>query len=144
MLSKEANVSLQGLEFWCSISEIELNLASGVYDPECILPISMRSAEKALPKLVSALMLVLAQWQFKRNNLDDFDDWSPFKGALACLTLLSKCCSNTIDFYVLPEVKSRITVKCIKICNQSFIKNVDVAIRPTNGSDALQRCGLLM
>ncbi len=89
-------------------------MASGVYDPAYVVPQSKRHAEKALPKLIPKLMWVLANWQIEKNDLEDLDDWSPFKGTVACLTLLSKCCSNTID-YVLPEVNSRIQVKLLQI-----------------------------
>lgn len=98
------------MEFWCSIAEIELNLASGVYDPACALPVSRRYAEKALPKLVPLLVTVLANWPGEPNDIDDLDDWTPVKGAVACLVLLSQCCSDKIDFYILP-VQSCLEVK---------------------------------
>lgn len=103
------------MEFWCSVAEIELNLASGVYDPACVLPVSHRYAEKALPTLVPLLVTVLANWQEESDDLDDLDDWTPVKGAVACLTILSQCCPDKIDLYVLPEVQPRIKVKFIKM-----------------------------
>ncbi len=50
MASTDSDVALQGMEFWCSVAEIEFNLASGAYDPALVVPSSFY-AEKALPKV---------------------------------------------------------------------------------------------
>jgi hypothetical protein len=39
------------MEFWCSVAEIEFNLASGAYDPAHDVVPSSCYAEKALPKV---------------------------------------------------------------------------------------------
>ncbi|XP_059353376.1 importin subunit beta-like isoform X2 [Daphnia carinata] len=108
IVSTDSNVSLQGIEFWSSVAEIELNLASGVYDPTFVVPESHQYTEKALPKLVPILMEALVAWQDLPNDMDDLEDWSPFKGAFSCLTYLAQCCTNTIDLYIMPEVNNRI------------------------------------
>lgn len=102
------------MEFWCSIAEIELDLASGVYDSNSVLPVSRRYAEVALSTLVPLLMNVVTDWQDEPDDFGDLDDWTPVKGAIACLTLLSKCCTDKIERFILPEVKTRIKVIVIK------------------------------
>jgi hypothetical protein len=64
-------------------------------------------------QLVPLLMRVLTFWQNGPNDIDDFEDWTPFKGACVCLSLLAQCCSNTID-KITPEVRNRIKVNKIK------------------------------
>ncbi|KAI9564565.1 hypothetical protein GHT06_008304 [Daphnia sinensis] len=108
IVSSDANVSLQGIEFWSSIAEIELNLASGVYDPTFAVPESRQYTKKALPKLVPILMEALVTWQDLPNDIDDLEDWTPFKGAFSCLMLLAQCCPHTIDLYIIPEVNNRV------------------------------------
>lgn len=50
-MSSDSNIAMQGIEFWSSVAEIELNLASGVYDPTFAVPKSCQYTEKALPKV---------------------------------------------------------------------------------------------
>lgn len=99
------------MEFWCSVAEIERDLANNVYDPAYAVPDSCKYTDKALPALVPLLVTVMAKWQDDPDSLDDLDEWTPVKGAVACLSLLSECCPKMIDSYVLPEVHSRIEVR---------------------------------
>lgn len=108
--SKESTIALQGMEFWCTIAEIEYNLASGVYDPVYEVPSSFHFTEKALDKLVPALLAALVDWQEDPNDLEDLEDWTPVKGAAACFTLLSQCCPDTTIHFALPEIETRIKV----------------------------------
>lgn len=98
------------MEFWCSIAEVERDLANGVYDPSYDVPDSRDFSNQVLPNLVPLLVTVLEKWQEDTGSLDDLDEWTPVKGAVACLSLLSECCSDVIDVYLLPEVKSRLKV----------------------------------
>lgn len=61
-------------------------------------------------QLVALLMSALVGWQDDPNDIDDFDDWTPFKGACSCLMLLAQCCSNTVAAYVTPKIINYITV----------------------------------
>jgi hypothetical protein len=55
MASTDSDIALQGMEFWCSVAEIEFNLASGVYDPAHDVVPSSCYAEKALPNKVGMI-----------------------------------------------------------------------------------------
>lgn len=104
--SSNANISLQGMEFWCSVAEIETDLACSTAG---VIP-SSHYVEKVFPKLLPLLLSTMVSWLNEPDDLYDLDDWTPEKGAVACLTLLSECCPNMIHEFILPEVFSRITV----------------------------------
>lgn len=53
-------------------------------------------------------------WQDLSNDIDDLEDWTPFKGAFSCLMFLAQCCPNIIDLYIIPEVSNRIKVEYIR------------------------------
>jgi hypothetical protein len=132
MKSKTGPIALQGIEFWCTISgnaciiivnifmlffffffflEIEHDLVSGRYDPGEIIPVVRNFAKSNLSKLLPALFTVVVSWQqANSDDLEDFDDWTPYKAAVLCLTLLSKCCSDSIDGYVLPLITPNLKV----------------------------------
>ncbi|EEB16196.1 importin beta, putative [Pediculus humanus corporis] len=102
MKSDVDDIALQGIEFWSSVSDEEINLA--VEETEAVengLPPQRTSrfyAKGALQFLVPVLMTKLTK------QMDDEDDWNPSKAAGVCLMLLSNCCENDIVQYVLPFV----------------------------------------
>ena len=75
-----------------------------------IAPVLRYFVKKNLSKLLPALFTVLAVWQDNSDDLEDFDDWTPYKASVLCLTMLSKCCSDSIDSYVLPLIVPKLQV----------------------------------
>ena len=145
MHSKICAIAQQGLEFWCTISgnsyclavflsynhpsilihfsEIEYDLASGKYDPSDIIPVIRHFSKTNLPKLLPALFNVVVWWQLSSSDdIEDFDDWSPYKAAILCITFLSKSCSDSIHSYILPLITPKLKVcKCYDFC-ANFLK----------------------
>lgn len=108
MKSETDEVALQGIEFWSTVSdeEVDLSMEEGeVLDGGRPLPkVSRHYAKGALEYLVPVLMRKLT----KQEEFDGEDDWNPSKAAGVCLMLLASCCEDSIVPFVLPFVKDNI------------------------------------
>ena len=80
-----------------------------------IVPVSCCYAKKNLAKLLPALLTVLAAWQEDSDDLEDLDDWTPYKAAALCLTALSNCCPDSIDGFVLPLIIPKLQVGLLNL-----------------------------
>lgn len=107
MKSNEDEVALQGIEFWSSVCDEEVDLQIEAAEaseygrpPESV---SRFYAKGALQFIVPLLMQTLT----KQEEFDDEDDWNPCKAAGVCLMLLATCCEDDIVAHVLPFVKVR-------------------------------------
>lgn len=108
MKSTIDQVALQGIEFWSTVCDEEVDLAIEAAEaaeqgrpPERT---SRHYAKGALQYLVSILTQTLA----KQEEFDDDDEWNPCKAAGVCLMLLASCCEDDIVPHVLPFVTERI------------------------------------
>ena len=108
MKSEEDEVALQGIEFWSTVCDEEVDLQLEAAEaaeygrpPESV---SRFYAKGALQFIVPILMQTLT----KQEEFDDEDDWNPCKAAGVCLMLLATCCEDDIVAHVLPFVKDNI------------------------------------
>lgn len=108
MKSDVDEVALQGIEFWSTVCDEEVDLAiDAVESAEKGLPPAVCSkhyAKGALQYLVPILVEVLP----KLEENDDEDEWNPAKAAGVCLMLLAQCCEDDIVPHILPFVKLHI------------------------------------
>lgn len=108
MKSETDEISLQGIEFWSTVCDEEVDLAIELSEAaEAGRPPERTSrfyAKGALQYLVPLLLITLA----KQEEYDDDDEWNPCKAAGVCLMLMATCCEDDIINYVLPFVKDNI------------------------------------
>lgn len=101
-------VALQGIEFWSTVCDEEIDLA--IDTAECFEkgvppPVSsMFYAKGALQFIAPILMEILAH---QDESMDD-DEWNPSKAAGVCLMLLAQCCEDAVVNLVIPFVKENI------------------------------------
>ncbi|XP_025092780.1 importin subunit beta-1-like isoform X1 [Pomacea canaliculata] len=105
-------IALQGIEFWSTVCDEEVDLAIELSEfdvqaaeqgrpPERT---SMFYAKGALQYLVPLLLGTLT----KQEEYDDDDEWNPCKAAGVCLMLMATCCEDDVVPFVLPFVKDNI------------------------------------
>jgi len=108
MKSDEDDVVLQGVEFWSSVCDEEIDLAIEAQEAEesgtTPLTFSRFYAKGALQYLAPLLLEILT----KQEEHDDEEDWTPHKAAGVCLMLLASCCANDIIPHVLPFIEGNI------------------------------------
>ena len=118
MKAPDDEVALQGIEFWSSVCDEEVDLQIEAQEaqeqgrpPEHV---SRFYAKGALQFIVPLLM----QTMTKQEEFDDEDDWNPCKAAGVCLMLLATCCEDDIVAHVLPFVK---VSPCMPDCCLLFV-----------------------
>ncbi|XP_066915585.1 importin subunit beta-1-like [Clytia hemisphaerica] len=108
MKSDDEDVVLQGVEFWSSVCDEEIDLAIEAADAtemsQEIKSFSQYYAKNALQHIVPIVVDILT----RQEEHDDEEDWTPHKAAGVCLMLLASCCGNDIVDHVLPFVKENI------------------------------------
>uniref|UniRef100_A0A8R1EQM7 Importin N-terminal domain-containing protein n=1 Tax=Caenorhabditis japonica TaxID=281687 RepID=A0A8R1EQM7_CAEJA len=106
MKSDEAEVSMQGMEFWSTVAEEEFDLAldyedaveRGETNAKCN---SLRFMEQAAAHVVPVLLEAMAH----HDDGDDEDEWTPAKAAGVCLMLAAQCVRDDIVNHVIPFFK---------------------------------------
>lgn len=108
MKSETDEIALQGIEFWSTVCDEEVDLAIELSEAaEAGRPPERTSrfyAKGALQYLIPLLLVTLT----KQEEFDDDDEWNPCKAAGVCLMLMATCCEDDIINYVLPFVKDNI------------------------------------
>jgi len=108
MKSEEDDVVLQGVEFWSSVcdEEIELSIEASEAQENGTHPehFSRFYAKGALQHLVPLLLAILT----KQEESDDDEDWSPHKASGVCIMLLASCCPNEIVANVTQFIETNI------------------------------------
>lgn len=108
MKSEIPEVALQGIEFWATVSDEELELAIEALEcSEKGQPPAVSSkfyAKGALQYIIPILMEILA----KQDEGADDDEWNPSKAAGVCIMLLAQCCEDAIVELVIPFVSQHI------------------------------------
>ncbi|XP_077997215.1 importin subunit beta-1-like [Glandiceps talaboti] len=108
MKSEEDEVALQGIEFWSTVCDEEMDLA---------IEQSEASEQGRPPEHTSRfygkgalqyLVPLLTQTLTKQEEGDDDDEWNPCKAAGVCLMLLATCCEDDVVPHILPFVKINI------------------------------------
>ncbi|VDN98526.1 unnamed protein product [Rodentolepis nana] len=108
MKSDIPEVALQGIEFWSTVSDEELELA--IDAAEC--------AEKGIPPTVACkfyargalhfIVPILMEILTKQDEGDDDDEWNPSKASGVCIMLLAQACEDAIVDIVVPFVREHI------------------------------------
>ena len=83
--SGKQKIVFQGVEFWSTICDIELEMRENC---DCD---SQHYSLSVLPQLVDSLHRVIAS-----VTETDQDDWTPSKAASECLRVLCNCCGNDV------------------------------------------------
>lgn len=108
MKSETDEIALQGIEFWSTVCDEEVDLAIELSEAaEAGRPPERTSrfyAKGALQYLIPLLLVTLT----KQEEYDDDDEWNPCKAAGVCLMLMATCCEDDIINFVLPFVKDNI------------------------------------
>jgi len=108
MKSDDEEVVLQGVEFWSSVCDEEIDLtieaAEATEMSQEIKAFSQHYAKNALQHIIPNVLKILTN----QDEHDDEEDWTPHKAAGVCLMLLASCCGNDVVDHVLPFVTSNI------------------------------------
>ena len=108
MESEEDDIVLQGVEFWSSVcdEEIELQIEAAEAQETNTNPstYSRHYAKGALQFIVPILLPILT----KQEEHDDEEGWTPHKAAGVCLMLLASCCPKDIVPFVLPFITTNL------------------------------------
>lgn len=108
MKSEDEDVVLQGVEFWSSVCDEEIDLAIEAADAtemsQEIKTFSQHYAKNALNHIIPIILDILT----RQDEHDDEEDWTPHKAAGVCLMLLASCCGNDTVDHVLPFVTKNI------------------------------------
>lgn len=89
-------VSLQGIEFWSSVCDKEMDLAivpveaaeSNRQPAQTRVSCAIPALQKLIPDLTDSLM--------RQGEFDDKDGWNLCKAAGTCLMLLAECCQDRV------------------------------------------------
>lgn len=118
MRSDVDEIALQGIEFWSTVCDEEIDLAidaneaTGMGRPP--KHASKFYAKGALQYLVPVLLQTLTkQVEYEDHdwhNDDGYEDQNPCRAAGVCLMLLANCCEDVIVPHVLPFVEKNIEV----------------------------------
>ncbi|XP_028402951.1 importin subunit beta-1-like [Dendronephthya gigantea] len=101
-------VSLQGIEFWSTVCDEEIDLDLEAEEAAQVGQPPERSSKKYAKGALQYLVPLILETLCKQEEFDDEDDWNPSKAAGVCLMLLAQCCENDVVPYVLPFVESTI------------------------------------
>ncbi|XP_064389350.1 importin subunit beta-1-like [Halichondria panicea] len=108
MKSNVDEIALQGIEFWSTVCDEEVDLAIEAAEakeqgrpPEQVSKFYVKGAQQYL---IPVLLLSLT----KQEEFDDEDDWNPCKAAGVCLTLMASCCEDDIVAFVIPFIQENI------------------------------------
>lgn len=109
MKSDVDEIALQGIEFWSTVCDEEVDLAIELSEAaEQGRPPERTSrfyAKGALQYLCPILLVCLT----KQEEIDDDDEWNPCKAAGVCLMLMASCCEDDVVPHVLPFVQKHIS-----------------------------------
>ncbi|EDV26853.1 uncharacterized protein TRIADDRAFT_54185 [Trichoplax adhaerens] len=108
MTSHQDAVALQGIEFWSSICDEEVDLAIEAADAAEAGRPPEQTSKHYVKGALGYLVPILLQTLTKQSELDDEDDWNPCKAAGVCLMLVASCCENDVIGYILPFIKENI------------------------------------
>ncbi|VDI39445.1 importin subunit beta-1 [Mytilus galloprovincialis] len=100
MKSDVDEIALQGIEFWSTVCDEEVDLAIELSEAaEQGRPPERTSrfyAKGALQYLCPILLVCLTKQVTGHEELDDDDEWNPCKAAGVCLMLMATCCEDDV------------------------------------------------
>lgn len=101
-------VSLQGIEFWSTVCDEEVDLAIEASEAAEQGRPPERSCHYYAKGALQYLVVILTHTLAKQEEYDDDDEWNPCKAAGVCLMLLATCCEDAVVPHVLPFVTEHI------------------------------------
>eukprot|EP00124_Ichthyophonus_hoferi_P005658 Ihof_evm1s885 gene=Ihof_evmTU1s885 len=104
MSSTNEDMVLQGVEFWSTVCDEELQLAMELHDAEetgqVPTRVSRYYARGACPYIVPILTEILT----RQEDIDDEDDWNPATAAAVCVSLLALVVEDAIVDPIMPFI----------------------------------------
>ncbi|XP_067934180.1 importin subunit beta-1-like [Watersipora subatra] len=111
MKSDHDEIALQGIEFWSTVCDEEVDLGIELQEAQELGKAPERTschyAKGALQYLVPILTGIMTK---QDNETEDDDEWNPCKAAGVSLMLLATCCEDDIVQHVLPFVTQNISL----------------------------------
>ncbi|CAL8086959.1 unnamed protein product [Orchesella dallaii] len=108
MKSEVDEVSLQGIEFWSTVCDEEVDLAIEASEAVEMGRPPQRTSRFYAKGALQYLVPVIIQTLTKQELQDDDDDWNPCKAAGVCLMLMANCCEEDVIQHVIPFVQTNI------------------------------------
>jgi len=106
--TEDDEIVLQGIEFWSSVCDEEIDLAIEAAEAEENGTKPSSYSRYYAKGALQLIMPVLLETLTKQEEHDDDEDWTPHKAAGVCLMLLASCCTNDVVSHVMPFVEPRI------------------------------------
>ncbi|KAJ7351917.1 Importin subunit beta-1 [Desmophyllum pertusum] len=106
--SEVDEVSLQGIEFWSSVCDEEMDLAIEAVEAEEGNRKPDQASKFYAKGALQYLTPLLTESLKRQEEYDDEDEWNPCKAAGVCLMLLAQCCENDVLIYVTDFIKANI------------------------------------
>ncbi|XP_034671046.1 importin subunit beta-like [Drosophila subobscura] len=101
MKANDDAVALQGIEFWSTICQKEIDLDM---ESQESIEQSMQYARQAMPYLMPVLIKRLTE----KNEFEAEDASNPATASSVCIKLMARCCKNDIEPHVLPFILANI------------------------------------
>ncbi|CAD6186495.1 unnamed protein product [Caenorhabditis auriculariae] len=100
--SEESEVAMQGMEFWSTVAEVEIDLAMEAEEAEEKTQAPENTSRHYMKGACQHLCPILLENMAKHDDDDDDDDWSTSKAAGVCVMLMAQCVGDTILENVMP------------------------------------------
>ncbi|CAG0913134.1 unnamed protein product [Notodromas monacha] len=108
MNSDTSELVLQGIEFWSTVCETELDLAINASEAAELERPALADQSRYYAKGALKYVLPIVLETLTKQDECDEDEWTPAKGAGVCLSLFAECTEDAIVEYVVPFVTQNI------------------------------------
>ncbi|XP_034302242.1 importin subunit beta-1 isoform X3 [Magallana gigas] len=108
MKSDVDEIALQGIEFWSTVCDEEVDLAIELSEAAEQGRPPERTSRFYAKGALQYLSPILLHSLTKQEEVDDDDEWNPCKAAGVCLMLMATGCEDDIVPHILPFVKDNI------------------------------------
>lgn len=108
MKSDVDEIALQGIEFWSSVCDEEVDLAIEYSEAQETGRPPERTSKFYAKGALSYLVPILTHKMTRQDEVDDDDEWNPCKAAGVCLMLMANCCENDVVDHILSFVTGNI------------------------------------
>lgn len=101
-------IALQGIEFWSSICDEEMDLEIEAVEARENNKEPEQTSKHYAKGALQYIAPLLTECLTKQEEFDDDDDWNPNKAAGVCLMLLAQCCEDNIINHVSSFIETNI------------------------------------
>ncbi|XP_022788287.1 importin subunit beta-1-like [Stylophora pistillata] len=101
-------IALQGIEFWSSICDEEMDLEIEAVEARENNKEPEQTSKHYAKGALQYIAPLLTECLTKQEEFDDDDDWNPNKAAGVCLMLLAQCCEDNIINHVSAFIETNI------------------------------------